>query len=238
MLAPSQVLLTMDEVLTRQRAPQHFWELPTVRIVTPEGDRYVTGTGSAFLQQVLTMVLLATGTQRALLLIADGARWIRTFFLDMLSDLLAKQLILDWYHLHDKCRDFCRLIGADRLARVQLLRRLTRQLWRGNVASAVRLVERYRSQTHYMLALDGLLGYLRARQPFIPNYRQRRIDQRFIGSAHAEKANDLLVARRQKRGGMQWSLPTSDGLAALSTLSLNDGWNRYWDSCQVLPLVA
>ena len=90
----------------------------------------------------------------------------------------------------------------------------------------------------YFVAITGLQSYLRARQPFIPNYRQRRIDQRFIGSAHAEKANDLLVARRQKRGGMQWSLPTSDGLAALSTLSLNNGWTRYWDCYQVLPLAA
>ncbi len=27
--------------------------------------------------------------------------------------------------------------------------------------------------------------------------------------------------------GMQWSLATSDGLAALQTLVLNGGWDRY-----------
>lgn len=31
---------------------------------------------------------------------------------------------------------------------------------------------------------------------------------------------------------------TSDSLAALRMLSLNDGWNCYWDFRQVLPLAA
>ena len=53
--------------------------------------------------------------------------------------------------------------------------------------------------------LDELIGYLQARQPWIPNYRQRRIERKYIGSGHVEKANDLIVARRQKNRGMQWS---------------------------------
>ena len=52
-----------------------------------------------------------------------------------------------------------------------------------------------------------------------------------------EKANEVLVARRQKRGGMHWSLAMSDGLAALRTLMLNGGWERYWVEDEVLPLV-
>jgi len=47
------------------------------------------------------------------------------------------------------------------------------------------------------------------------NYRQRRIEGQYIGSAHVEKANDLIVARRQKWRGMKWSLETSDAQAAL-----------------------
>lgn len=38
----------------------------------------------------------------------------------------------------------------------------------------------------------------------LPNYKQRRTQRQYIGSAHAEKANDLLVARRQKHQGMHW----------------------------------
>lgn len=55
------------------------------------------------------------------------------------------------------------------------------------------------------------------------NYRQRHIEQTYIGSAHVEKVNDLIVACRQKNRRMQWSEATSDALAALRTLMLNGG---------------
>ncbi|GAC1537941.1 MAG: hypothetical protein NVS2B7_08550 [Herpetosiphon sp.] len=74
--------------------------------------------------------------------------------------------------------------------------------------------------------------------PWIPNYCQRRIERKYIGSAHVEKANELIVARRQKNRGMQWSEATSDALAALRTLMLNNGWDRYWQQREVLPLLA
>ena len=66
-------------------------------------------------------------------------------------------------------------------------------------------------------------GLLHQRALWIPNYRERRIERQFIGSAHVEKANDLIVARRQKNRGMQWSAETSDALATLRTLLLNGG---------------
>ena len=57
-----------------------------------------------------------------------------------------------------------------------------------------------------------------------------------------EKANDLLVARRgapwAKNRGMQWSEATSDALAALRTVLLNGGWDRYWQQREILPLLA
>jgi hypothetical protein len=37
---------------------------------------------------------------------------------------------------------------------------------------------------------------------------------------------------------MQWSAETSDALAALRTLMLNGGWERYWQQREVLPLLA
>ena len=83
---------------------------------------------------------------------------------------------------------------------------------------------------------DGLIAYLQARAEWIPNYRQRRREQQYSGSGQVEKVNDLLVARRQKQRGMQWSEATSDGLAALRTLMLNGGWDRYWVESEVLPL--
>jgi hypothetical protein len=237
-LEPHQVLVTVDEVLTRKRAPQHFWELRTARVVTPEGYRELSGVRQTFLQHLLVVVLLALGRWRALLLIADGARWIRLFFTDTLAQVPNKTMVLDWYHLQQKCFDLSSRICRGKLARAQFLRRLYRRLWRGDVAAAIEVLEAYQPQARNSEVLDTLITYLQARQPWIPNYRQRRMAQQYIGSGHVEKANDLIVARRQKGRGMQWSLETSDALAALRTLMLNRGWERYWQQREVLPLVA
>ena len=113
--------------------------------------------------------------------------------------------------------------------------RLCRRLWAGTVDAAVNVLEGYRRHAKDEAALDRLIGFLHARAEWLPNYRQRRRDQQYIGSGQVEKANDLLVARRQKNRGMQWSQETSEGLAALRTLLLNGGWERYWVEREVLP---
>ncbi len=237
-LETSQVLLTVDEVLTRKSEGGRFLELRTARIVTASGWRYLSGVGDAFLQQLLVVVELALGSLGSLLLIADGARWIRRFFTDTLNQLPRKTMLLDWHHLQQRCLELSSRICRSKAAKAQLLRRLYRRLWRGDVPGAVAVLEARRAETKNVAKLDELIGYLQARASWIPNYRQRRIEQRYIGSGHVEKANDLIVARRQKNRGMQWSAATSDGLAALRTLMLNGGWDRYWQRHEVLPLVV
>jgi hypothetical protein len=235
-LAAGEVLLLVDEVLTRQPDRHHFWELRTAKLVTQEGYRYVSGTGEPFLSLLLAVTLLWLGSQCSLLLIADGARWIRRFFQEMLAGVVAKTMVLDWDHLARTCTERCGTICRSRQEKQRLMRRLVRRLWAGQVTAAVGVLERYRRYAKDEAALDGLIAYLQARAEWLPNYRQRRQEQQYIGSGQVEKANDLLVARRQKQRGMQWSEATSDGLAALRTLMLNGGWDRYWQDHQVLPL--
>jgi hypothetical protein len=237
-VAPHQALLTVDEVLTRKPEAGHFLELRTARIMTQHGSRYLSGMGSAFLQRLRVAALLCLGPLSSLLLIADGARWIRSFFTDTLAALADKTMLLDWHHLKQKCYELSSRICRGKVAKGRFLRQLYRRLWRGDVEGALGVLEAERGETKNEAKLDELIGYLQARQAWIPNYRQRRIEQQYIGSAHVEKANDLIVARRQKNRGMQWSAATSDGLAALRTLMLNGGWERYWQQREVLPLMA
>jgi hypothetical protein len=197
-----------------------------------------SGVGTTFLQQLLVVVLLALGTQRALLLISDGARWIRAFFTDTLVHIANKTMILDWYHLHQKCLELSSRICRGKQAKRWLLLRLEWRLWRGDVVAAIAPLEAYRPQTRNTEVLDTFIAYLQAREDWMVNERQRRIEQQSIGSGRVEKANDLIVARRQKGRSLQWSLETSDALAALRTLLLNGGTSRYWQQRQILPLVA
>ena len=182
--------------------------------------------------------LLCLGPLSSLLLIADGARWIRSFFTETLAALVDKTMILDWQHLKQKCHDLSSRICRGKAAKAQFLRRLYRCLWRGDVPGALAVLEAERAASKNEAKLDELMTYLQARAAWIPNYRQRRIEGQYIGSGHVEKANDLLVARWQKNRGMQWSEATSDALAALRTLMLDGGWDRYWQQREVLPLRA
>jgi len=235
---PDQVLVTTDEVLTRKLARRRFNELRTARVVTTQGTRYLSGSGDAFLTLLLIMVLLCAGRQRLVLLIADGARWIRNWFAALQALWATSTMILDWFHLCKRCAELGSMICHGRKAKAALLGPVYRELWRGEVEAAISLLEAYRPHARNVERLDELIQYLRDRQPYIPNYRVRRRDRQYIGSGHAEKANDLIVAQRQKGAGMHWSLATSDALAALRTLMLNGGWDRYWRHREVLPLVA
>ncbi len=235
-LAPGQMLLVLDEVLTHAPGQGQFQELRTACLLTADGRRYLSGRGFAFLTQVRAAV--AACFDQSLLVVADGAGWIRTFYRDHLAHLPHTEMLLDWHHLAQKCRDLSRKIAPVRADRVQLLHRLFRWLWAGNVPRALRVLEAQRSQAADPLAVETLSTYLTARAEWIPNYRQRRRQQRYIGSGLGEKANDRIVARRQKRRGMQWGAQTSDGLAALRTLALNEGWDTYWHKQQPFYLLA
>jgi hypothetical protein len=237
-VAPEQVLTTTDEVLTRKLARRRFNELRTARVVTTQGSRYLSGTGNGFLLLLLVMVLVCAGRQRVVLVIADGARWIRHWFLALQAVRATSILLLDWFHLRKRCAELGSMICHGRKAKAALLRPLLQHLWCGDVDAAITVLDAYRPHARNAERLEELIQYLRDRQPFIPNYRERRRDRQYIGSGHVEKANDLIVAQRQKGAGMHWSLETSDALAALRTLMLNGGWDRYWRHREVLPLIA
>jgi len=98
-LEPAQVLLTIDAVLTRTPQAHQFGEVRTSRITTAEGTRCLSGTGDTFLQTLRILTLLCVGPGCPLLLLADGARWIRAFFRTLVAPVPTTLMLLDWWHL-------------------------------------------------------------------------------------------------------------------------------------------
>ncbi len=98
-LEPAQVLLTIDAVLTRTPHAHAFGEIRTARLTAAEGTRCLSGTGDAFLQTLRVLTLLSVGPGPSLLLLADGARWVRAFFGTLVAPVPATMMILDWWHL-------------------------------------------------------------------------------------------------------------------------------------------
>ena len=241
-VGPGEVVASADEVLTRRPQRRQFWELRTARVATAEGYRYVSGTGTAFLA---TLDLLCALCQRApagqpprrVVLLVDGACWLRDFFQAVLAPRGAA-LLLDWYHLAHRCRQISTQVCRGKPTRLRFVRTTTALLWRGDVDGAIAVAEEQRATAKHLGPLDQWIHYLDARRLIIPCYRERQQQRQYIGSGQAEKANDLLVARRQKNQGMHWSEETSVALMRLRTLRLNGDWDRYWQQRQAPSLLA
>jgi hypothetical protein len=229
-LEEGQALAMIDEVLTRAQMRRTFIEIRTARIATSAGYRYLTGMGEAFSQHLRGLLVRMVVSGHSLLLIADCSRWIRSVFAEHLATVPGRVLPLDWHHLRICCTDEASKACRGRQAKLRFLRRLRRHLWRGDVAAAVATIEQEIPHARSGSTLAAFAEYLRARQPNIPSYCERWRAFRYIGSGQSEKANDLLVARRQKGHGRHWSARTSDALVALQTTKLNDEWDQYWQA--------
>lgn len=237
-IAADQVLVMADEVLVRQPERRTFAELRTARVATAAGVRYLCGSSPLFEQPLFWLTRLCRGKGGWLTLLGDGARWLGELFRERLGSGSRDELVLDWYHLRKKCQDRVSRMGGSRSAKRALLKRLLRALWEGDGAGALAQLEEYRPSARNEAALEELAQYLRRHEPAIPNYRERRAQRQYIGSGPVEKANDLLVARRQKRRGMHWRPATSEALASLQALRLNGDWDDYWQHGLLPSLVA
>lgn len=237
-LGPGQVLVSADEVLVRQPQQGVFAELRTAKVATPTGYRYLCGSGGLFLQQLWLLILLSGGAQGRVTFLADGARWLREFAQEQLSRLPHCEFLLDWYHLVKKVKDRISRMGGSKEAKQSLRRAVLPALWQGQVDRALELLTDYRATATNLKAVAELTEYLQVRRAALPNYRARRAQRQYIGSGQAEKANDLLVARRQKNRGMHWNIVTSEALARLKLLQLNHEWETYWAEGRLPSLVA
>lgn len=69
--------------------------------------------------------------------------------------------------------------------------------------------------------LDGLRGYLDRKSPYLTCYALRHQLGLRTSSNRVEKANDIVVATRQKHNGMSWSKDGSGALAIITAAKAN-----------------
>jgi hypothetical protein len=62
-------------------------------------------------------------------------------------------------------------IWRNKAAKAQLLQRLYRSLWRGDVVAAITVLEGQRRVARNEAKLDELIAYLQTRAPWMVNYR-------------------------------------------------------------------
>jgi Uncharacterised protein family (UPF0236) len=231
------VIVEPDEVMTRAQAStgrKKLWTYTATVMVA--GLRYALAeaTAEGLWSQVgaLLVGLGVTRGERRLLVLGDGAGWIRAWYEGL--GISPRAMIVCWWHLRKRCYEQMSLAGGPKDRRRALEKELLGRLWEGDVDAAV---ERLRGALEWVRtakAVEDLIGYLEKRQAFLPDYRERRRAGLWIASTRVEKLNDWAVSGRCKHRGMSWS---SGGVLALAALEATrrNGELDHWRQEHELP---
>lgn len=144
--------------------------------------------------------------------ITDGATSIRNDLHQFISPGIC--IILDWYHLQKKVSSLMTMIAPNKADKQQHIKDINAALWKGNTSEAMTFLDAIKPRNKEKK--DELLGYLSRHQSEIIDYGKRQKVGKSIGSGRGEKANDTLIANRQKKKGMAWSEKGSKALAILA----------------------
>jgi len=152
------------------------------------------------------------------------------------------ELILDWLHLEKKCGEYISMsVNGTKEDRREVRAALGRMLWVGNADDAIAYLRNLEdSKVKNKGMLDQLIAYIERKKPYIACYALRKEAGLRISSNRVEKANDLVVASRQKHNGMSWSRKGSGALAAITAANLNGELENFIRKREVLfkPIAA
>jgi Uncharacterised protein family (UPF0236) len=226
------VIVEPDEVKTKAQhstGRNEVWTYTAVVLVAGLQYALAEATAEGLWLQV-SALLLELGVlkgERRLLVLGDGAAWIRTWFEGL--GISPKAMILCWWHLRKRCYEQMSSAGGPKDRRRAFEKDLLGQLWEGEVNAAIELLKGAREWVRNPRAVEELIAYLERRRAYIPDYRQRQRAGLWIASTRVEKSNDWEVSGRCKHRGMSWSPQGVLALAALEAARRNgelDGWRR------------
>lgn len=165
-------------------------------------------------QGIIDTVCKHHDTSNALPIVAitDGARSIRIILEAIFG--IAVCIILDWYHLQLKVKNLMSMIASNKQAKELYISDITTLLWKGEAGEAMIYLDNM-DKVKNEVKRKELRDYLEKHKGEIINYGLRKEANKCIGSGRGEKANDLVVAHRQKKKGMAWSRRGSSSLAII-----------------------
>lgn len=161
--------------------------------------------------------------------ISDGASNIRkTLNMVFLFQII---IILDWYHLTKKIREFMSMIAINKNDKLLHMNFIKRHLWYGETDKVIDYLKKIK--TRNIEKLKEFITYLEKHKSEIINYDKRKKAGKTIGSGLIEKTVDQIVAVRQKKKGMSWSKLGSKSLALLKMNKLKKKHEGFYAKYQV-----
>ncbi len=232
------VYISIDDIgVTRQKESRKsgsergtkYVENTVVHVAHRSGSYILAGVGMQGIFRLLIAFLLSNGMMKDqnLVFFTDGARNIRSS-LEKLFSYRPYTVILDWYHLEKKCREYLSSALKGKDIRNQVSGKLLKYLWAGNTEYAADyLLHLGDDIVRNREWLQKLIQYLDKNYSYIPSYGLRKELGLRNSSNPVEKANDVTVAQRQKHNGMSWSEHGSCALSHIRAVYLN-GEENIW----------
>jgi hypothetical protein len=230
-----------DKVMTESKSPEQKQKRKTVitdvvLLQTPKGSfEYLTNPIDAQGQPVISLEEMIKYKLKSyyknsdkplpIVAITDGASSIRKRLQSPSHQGIT--LILDWYHLCKKLREFLSMISRNKAEKIDHSKFLFFHLWRGKINEVLTYLKteiKARNQEK----LSELITYITKHESEIINYELRRQTGKTIGSGRMEKGVDLVIGNRQKHKAMSWSCLGSRALAILKVTEYNGQWRQSW----------
>lgn len=201
-----------------------FLENTVIHIQADNQQYTITAIGmkNAFTRLVAFLLENHLMEGHCLVFFSDGATIIRDY-VEKYFGFRQHTIILDWLHLKKKCNEFLSMgIRGSKEERAQIKKELVSRLWTGRIEKAIKYIDSIKlGNIKSASVLANLKDYLKRKSPNVPCYAMRREFKLRISSNRVEKANDMVVATRQKHNGMSWSMAGSGALAVMTAASIN-----------------
>ena len=161
------------------------------------------------------------------LFMVDGERSIRNAIVETFA-WRSIRLLLDWFHVKKKCQTQLSMAINNKERRNQVLLELLPFLWYGLLDKAIQYLQSLNpAWIKNKAELEKLADYFDRHRNAIPNYALRKKLGLPNSNNPVEKANDELVAQRQKNNGMSWSDNGSTHLAKVIAINVNGERNNW-----------
>jgi len=214
----------------KYKKDRSFIENTVIHIQAEDRQYTLTAIGMDRAFKLLVAFLLENGLMEGhrLIFFSDGATCIRDN-IGKYFGFRQHTIILDWLHLEKKCNEFLSMgIKGSKDEKLRIKKELASILWTGRHQNAINYLESLKkSQVRNSVKIEELKDYIRRKSPNLACYALRHELGLRISSNRVEKANDLVVATRQKHNGMSWSRNGSGALAVISATMINGelkGW--------------
>lgn len=173
---------------------------------------------------LLVVFLLSNNLMKGcrLVFLTDGVKCIREN-IEPLFGFRQYTIILDWLHQEKKCNEYLSMaVKGTKEEKNCIQQKLAAILWTGRIKKATKQLDNNRkANLKNDKKKDELRGFQDRKSPYLVCYALRHHLNLRISSNRVEKANDSIVATRQKHNDMSWSKAGSGALAVITAANVN-----------------